>query len=124
MRPLILLGLVCAISTFATANEGSILSVDWPNLDLSSSATLQPRAVIENTGATPTSYYIQFGVWNEGDGWRYSACWPTGTLEPGEDKIVYPYSITVPKGAYKGQVNLFSDYCRTSVDTIESKTRE
>jgi hypothetical protein len=125
---LILLGLMCAIS-LSVADEGAvsgnIIKVDWPDQDIHASSTLVPWVTVKNTGA-PTSFNIQFSIQDPTDKWYHGACWPTGFLKHGEEKIVWPSSIQItssmPKGAYNAKVELFADYC--SSDRLDMVTKD
>ena len=84
-----------------------------------------PWVTIKNTGA-PTSFNIKFSIQDPNDKWYQGACWPTGVLNHGEEKVVWPCSVQItssmPDGAYNAKVELFADYCVTDKLTQLQKT--
>ena len=121
--------IICAVS-ITTANEdaesGVIVDVGWPDSDVQGSAMLVPWVVVENTGI-PGGFYIQFSIQDPNDKWYYGACWPTGVLNHGEEKVVWPSSVQVtasmPKGAYNAKVELFADADYCTMDALDTVTK-
>jgi hypothetical protein len=121
--------IICAVSlSFANdaAVSGTIINVDWPNLNVPAPDLLTPSVTIKNTGA-PTSLGIRFSIQDPKDKWYYGACSSTGVLRHDKRATVWPSGIQITesmlKGTYNARMELFANngYCTDILSTVTKK---
>jgi hypothetical protein len=129
-KSLILFCLITCAASLSVANDvvvgGTIINIDWPNLNIRMPDLLTPSVTIKNTGA-PTSFGIQFSIQDPRGKWYYGACSSTGILRRDERAIVCPSGIQITesmlKGIYNARMELFTnnDYCTDLLSTVTKK---